>query len=101
MVAVLDCDSAGRIGFLGPCINADSIGFWFHAPMNDLTLWTKVFAARIATEAKAEADRIARRQRPRSRPPGSPQRPRPWPWPWPQRPRPLGGLPRRPWDTSM
>jgi hypothetical protein len=75
MVAVLDCNSAGRARFLVPYTNTDSIGFWYHVLKHCLTLQAKVLAARkiaaqakakakakaarIAAEVKAEADRIA------------------------------------------
>jgi hypothetical protein len=46
--------------------NGDSIGFWFHMPINNLTRWTKVLANRIAAEAEAEAKaKAAREPRPK------------------------------------
>jgi hypothetical protein len=54
MVAMLDCNSPGRIGFL------DSNGFWYHAPKDFLILKVKVLAVRaIRIAAEAEAARIA------------------------------------------
>jgi hypothetical protein len=43
MLAMLDCDSAVRLGFLVHYTNTDSIGFWYQAPKHCLTIQAKVF----------------------------------------------------------